>query len=51
MKNKISISVDQEVLDKIDASVEDGKFRNRSHAFEYGLKKVFDGSGLGGGGE
>lgn len=40
MKAKITIAVDVETLDSVDASVKDGKFRNRSHAFEYSLKKI-----------
>ncbi|HLC54116.1 MAG TPA: ribbon-helix-helix domain-containing protein [Candidatus Nanoarchaeia archaeon] len=40
MKSKISISVDEETLDLIDESVKNGSFRNRSHAFEYSLKKI-----------
>jgi metal-responsive CopG/Arc/MetJ family transcriptional regulator len=43
MKNKISISVDEETLQKIDANITKRKFRNRSHAFEYALNKLFDG--------
>lgn len=40
MKAKITIAVDVETLDSVDASVKDGKFRNRSHAFEYSVKKI-----------
>ena len=43
MKNKISISVDEETLVKIDESIFKRKFRNRSHAFEYALNKLFEG--------
>jgi len=43
MKNKISISVDEEILEKIDENVESKRFRNRSHAFEYSLKKILEG--------
>jgi len=42
MKNKISISVDGETLEKIDESIIKRKFRNRSHAFEYALNKLFE---------
>jgi len=40
MKRKISITVNEETLLDIDASVLTGKFRNRSHAFEYALKQM-----------
>ncbi len=40
MKYKISISVDEETLDLIKKGVKNGSFRNRSHAFEYSLKKI-----------
>ncbi|VVB79299.1 Putative nickel-responsive regulator [uncultured archaeon] len=42
MKNKISISVDEETLDKIDETILKKRFRNRSHAFEYALTKVLE---------
>ncbi|MBU1111835.1 MAG: hypothetical protein ABIG93_03855 [archaeon] len=40
MKRKISITVNEDVLVDVDASVLTGKFRNRSHAFEYALKRM-----------
>lgn len=43
MKEKISIAVDADTLESVDESVREGKFRNRSHAFEYSLKKLIDG--------
>ena len=43
MKEKISIAVDADTLDCVDAFVRTGKFRNRSHAFEYSLKRLIDG--------
>ena len=42
MKEKISIAVDADTLECVDASVKNGKFRNRSHAFEYSLKKIIE---------
>ena len=41
MKYKISISVDEETLLKIREHIKKGKFRNRSHAFEYAIQKEF----------
>lgn len=43
MKSKISISVDEETLMKIDESINKKKFRNRSHAFEYALNEILEG--------
>jgi len=42
MKSKICISVDEETLNKIDSSIQDRRFRNRSHAFEYALNKILE---------
>jgi metal-responsive CopG/Arc/MetJ family transcriptional regulator len=42
MKEKISISVDEETLDNLDANILKRKFRNRSHAFEYALIKILE---------
>ncbi|MGV8161878.1 MAG: hypothetical protein ACP5N2_00920 [Candidatus Nanoarchaeia archaeon] len=39
MKYKVSICVDEETLVKIREGIRKGKFRNRSHAFEYSLLK------------
>jgi Arc/MetJ-type ribon-helix-helix transcriptional regulator len=41
MKHKICISVDEETLLRIREHVLKGKFRNRSHAFEYAIRKEF----------
>ena len=40
MKHKICISVDEETLLKVLDTVRSGKFRNKSHAFEYAVKEV-----------
>ena len=42
MKSKISISVDEETLAKIDESIVRRKFRNRSHAFEFALNEILE---------
>ncbi len=39
MKQKISITVDQEMIKLIEEMLEDARFRNRSHVIEYSLKK------------
>ena len=38
MKHKICISVDEETLLKIRKGVREGRYRNRSHAFEYAIE-------------
>ena len=40
MKNKISISIDEETLADIDESILKHKFRNRSHAIEYAVYNI-----------
>ena len=43
MKIKLCISVDEKTLDVIQEKIRSGKFRNRSHAFEYSvLKYILD---------
>jgi len=41
MKYKICISVDEETLLQVREHVRKGRFRNRSHAFEYAVQKEF----------
>jgi Arc/MetJ-type ribon-helix-helix transcriptional regulator len=41
MKHKICISVDEETLLRVREKIRTGKFRNRSHAFEYAIQKEF----------
>ena len=42
MKHKISVTINEENLSKIDEGIKKGKFRNRSHAFDYSLNKLLD---------
>jgi len=46
MKSKISITVDEEILQSIEKMVSDSKgiFRNRSHVVEYSIKRLLDNS-------
>ncbi len=37
---RTSVSIKSEVVERIDEIVKKGHFRNRSHAFEEGLKKL-----------
>lgn len=43
-KEKISITVDKEILDLIENLINDkkGMFRNRSHVVEFSIKKFID---------
>ena len=38
MKTKLSITVDDSLVSKINEKVKEGKFRNKSHILEYALK-------------
>ncbi len=42
MKHKLSITVDEEIVVKIQDSMRSGVFRNKSHAIEFALKKLFE---------
>lgn len=44
-KEKVSVTIDENLLEFIDGMLEDGRFRNRSHVFEYGLKKLISDGG------
>ena len=39
MKERISITIDKKLLDKIDSKVSDKTFANRSHGFEFLIQK------------
>lgn len=39
MKQKLSISIEKETIDKIDNYISDGAFRNKSHVVEFALNK------------
>jgi hypothetical protein len=41
-KYKISVCVDEDTLLKIRDSIRCKRFRNRSHAFEYALNRLFE---------
>ena len=42
MKQKLSISIDENKIKEIDGLVENGKFRNKSHVLEYSLNKLLE---------
>jgi len=43
MKCKICISVDEETIVRLRESIRNGRFRNRSHAFEYCMRQALGG--------
>ncbi len=45
MKQKISITVEEEVLKVIDKHLESGIFRNKSHMFELAVKRLLEEEG------
>jgi len=42
MKQKISITIDEQAVKIIEDILNDGRFRNRSHVIEYSLRKFFN---------
>ncbi len=42
MKRKISISVEEEILERIKLRLESGLFRSQSHLIEYATRKLLD---------
>jgi len=40
MKEKVSISLNEETIKDVDKRLADGRFRNRSHFIEYAVKKM-----------
>ncbi|MBI2573760.1 hypothetical protein HYV86_07885 [Candidatus Woesearchaeota archaeon] len=47
MKAKISITVDEATLRKVDEGILTGRFRSTSHALEYALRKMLEEEGDG----
>jgi|TARA_Y100000310_G_C20652362_1_gene800131 Arc/MetJ-type ribon-helix-helix transcriptional regulator len=41
-KQKISVTVDEKMLSLVERMLESGKFRNRSHVMEFGLRKLLE---------
>ncbi|MDP2628641.1 MAG: ribbon-helix-helix domain-containing protein [Nanoarchaeota archaeon] len=42
MKTKMSISIDRELIAKIEKIIGEGLFRNKSHIIEYSIKRFVD---------
>ena len=43
MKQKLSVSIDEETVKDIEAKVAEGLFRNKSHYVEYAVKQMMRG--------
>ncbi len=43
MKQKLSITIDEEKVRAIEALLQEGKFRNKSHVLEYSLNQFLKG--------
>ena len=44
MKQKLSISIDEETIEKLGDYITEGSFRNKSHVVEFALNKFMQGS-------
>jgi Arc/MetJ-type ribon-helix-helix transcriptional regulator len=42
MKQKLSISVEENVIALLDRMMEDGRFRNKSHIVEFAINKLVE---------
>jgi len=42
MKQKISVTIEREMLDVVEKLLTDAKFRNRSHVVEFALNKLVE---------
>lgn len=40
MKQKLSVSLNKATLDKVEALIQDGTFRNKSHVVEIAISKL-----------
>jgi len=41
-RSRVSVTIDKKFLDWVDKMIEEKIFANRSHAFEYALKRLMD---------
>lgn len=42
MKHKLSVSLDKELVDELVSTLSSGKYRNKSHAVEFAVKKLME---------
>ena len=43
MKQKLSMTIDEEKVERIEELLKEGKFRSKSHVLEYSLNKFLEG--------
>ncbi len=43
MKQKLSVTVDEEKVKKLEKMLKDGRFRSKSHVIEFSLNKFLEG--------
>ena len=46
MKQKLSITIEEKMVELLEKMVEDGTFRNKSHAIEFSLNKILNNNKL-----
>ena len=46
MKQKISVTIDEKNLERLERALLEGKFRNKSHIIEYSLNKFLKEEGV-----
>lgn len=44
MKQKLSVSLNKATLDRVEALIQDGTFRNKSHVVEIAITKLVEGN-------
>ena len=44
MKKKVSISVEESTIEKLEEYISDGAFRNKSHVIEFAVNKFMEGN-------
>lgn len=42
MKHKLSVSLDERLVQELDRVLSTGKYRNKSHAVEFAVRKLLD---------
>ena len=42
MKRKLSVSLDEKLLNDLERVLSNGKYRNKSHAVEFAVKKLLE---------
>ncbi len=40
MKKKLSVSIEEKTIDRLESIIEEGSFRNKSHLIEFAVNKL-----------